>query len=71
MMERNKKHYGIWALYSDHFDENYRGYRCHVSTYIHKENALKAALDLGKHDHKNGRSTNYTVSEIPFINCGG
>tara|TARA_R100000963_G_C4619145_1_gene87198 strand:- start:371 stop:574 length:204 start_codon:yes stop_codon:yes gene_type:complete len=63
MIECNKRHYGTWGLYSDQFGENYR----HVSTYIHKENALKAALDLGKHDHKNGRNTNYTVTEIRFM----
>jgi len=65
MIERNKKHYGTWALYSDQLGKAY----CHVSTYIHKENAFKAALELGEHDHKNGRNTSYTVSEIPFIDC--
>jgi len=65
VIERNKKHYGTWAVYLDQFGENY----CHVETHIHKENALKAALILQNHDHKNGRNTNYTVSEIPFIDC--
>jgi len=67
MIERNKKHYGIWAVFSDHFGEDYR----HVETHFHKDNALKAAVYLGEHDHTNGRSTNYTVSEIPFIDCEG
>ena len=63
MIERNKKHYGTWAVYSVEL-----AYR-HVETHVHKENALKAALDLGEHDHKYGRSTNYTVFEIPFTDC--
>lgn len=65
MIERNKKHYGTWAVYSDHFGTDYR----HVETHFHKDSALKAALDLGEHDHKHGRNTNYTVSEIPFVDC--
>jgi len=63
MIERNKRHYGTWAVYCVELVSR------HVETHLHKDNALKSALDLGKHDHKNGRNTNYTVSEIPFVDC--
>ncbi len=63
MIERNKKHYGTWAVYSVKLVSR------HVETHLHKDNALKSALDLGAHDHKNGRFTQYTVSEIPFVDC--
>jgi len=63
MLERNKRHYGTWAVYSVEL-----AYR-HVETHVHKENALKAALILQNHDHNNGRLTQYTVSEIPFTDC--
>ena len=63
MIERNKKHYGTWAVYSVEL-----AYR-HVETHVHKENALNAALDLQNHDHNNGSPTQYTVFEIPFTDC--
>jgi len=63
MLERNKRHYGTWAVYSVELTYRY------VETHVHKENALKAALDLQNHDHNNGRPTQYTVSEIPFTDC--
>ncbi len=63
MIERNKRHYGTWAVYSIELVSR------HVETHLHKDNALKSALDLGAHDHKNGRPTQYTVSEIPFVDC--
>ena len=44
MIERNKKHYGTWAVYSVELVSR------HVETHLHKDNALKSALDLGAHD---------------------